>query len=126
MSGTKKMHQGWGGRREGSGRKPGYMLSENQVKAMLNRMRKAKRQLGIDENDFLISIITEGRTPNKKPDKATIRERLAAVKLFKEFSAMKTSKQEIDVTRHEGPAIVLPEMLEDPALKIIGGGKDDS
>ena len=63
MAGKAKKPGSWGGKRPGSGRKPRFMVSDYQVKKMLARMRKAKREIGVDEDEFLVSVISTGITP---------------------------------------------------------------
>ena len=122
MSGKPKQAGLWGGKREGAGR-PAYMVPANRVKSMIRKMRKAKRELGIDEDDLLVSIITEGKAPWPDEEKASIRDALAAVKLFKEYTMTRQSEQNITVTKDRGMAIRLPPKQPDPALEIFPGGK---
>jgi hypothetical protein len=86
---------GWGGRRPGSGPKPKYMMSSNQVKKMLRRMRKSKRETGVDEDEFLVSIISTGKTP--EGEEVDIKERLSAVKIFKDYTRSKHTEKDINI-----------------------------
>ena len=56
--------------------------------------------------------------------KMTVRDRLAAIALFKNCTMTKTSEQNINVNQSTGPVIGLPPRREDPALKIVDGGKN--
>jgi hypothetical protein len=107
---------GWGGRRPGSGPKPKYMMSSNQVKKMLRRMRKSKRETGVDEDEFLVSIISTGKTP--EGEEVDIKERLSAVKIFKDYTRSKHTEKDININHNQGPRIGLPEMRPDPAKLI--------
>lgn len=135
MSGKSKKTSGWGGKRSGSGPKPKYMMSSNQIKKMLARMRKAKRETGVDEDEFLVNVISEGKSPDVRDqngeiitpgEKADIKERLAATKIFKDYTMSKHTEKDINITDARGPKIGLPEMKPDPAKLIpIDGGKKD-
>ena len=50
--------------------------------------------------------------------KVDVRERLAAIKLFKDFTMAKSTEQHLEVTDSRGPGIYLPEEKPDPA-KVI-------
>jgi len=104
MSG-KKIISRWGGSRSGAGRKPSYMLTENQVKAMLRKARKYAKKYDktIDEVllDFIYGVQETGW-------KMTVKDRLAAIGLFKNYTMSKTSEQNVNVNRQVGPAIGLP------------------
>lgn len=132
MAGKPK-RAGWGGKREGSGRKPAYMLTDNQVKAMLRTAKKRAKDEDKTIDDVLLDIIynRQAYELEKRGGKVDIvlevppKDRLAAIKIFKEFTIGKRieSKSETHNYQHKGPAIGLPPMDEDPALKVVKGGK---
>lgn len=86
-------------------------------------MRKAKRETGIDEDEFLVSVISTGKTP--EGEKVEIKERIASTKIFKDYTMSKHTEKDINVNHNRGPKIGLPEMKPDPAKLIpIQGGKE--
>ena len=132
MSGKSKNVNRWGGVRPGSGRKPAYMLTDNQIKAMLRTARKKAKVEGKTLDDILLEIIyntrafeIELKSGKKKIELAVpTKERLAAIKLFKEFTMSKHSEKDINIIDARGPKVGLPEMKPDPAKLIsIEGGK---
>ena len=141
MAGKPK-NTAWGGARSGAGRKPKYMLTDNQVKHMLKKARKLAKETGRDIDDILLGIIygvergheviiIKGRGNAKKKIKVIVsatevKDALAAIRLFKDYTMSKTSEQNINVTKQSGPAIGLPPMREDPALKVVGGKDRDN
>ena len=116
MSGKSKKPGGWGGVRPGAGPKPAYMLTENQIKAMLRRAKKKAKAEGGSLDDVLLTLAYDTKDPKLQ---------LAAIKVFKDFTMSKhsTAEKDINVNHNQGPRIGLPEMEVDPALKIIKGGK---
>ena len=132
MSGKSTNVNRWGGVRPGSGRKPAYMLTDNQIKAMLRTARKKAKVEGKTLDDILLEIIyntrafeIELKSGKKKIELAVpTKERLAAIKLFKEFTMSKHSEKDINIIDARGPKVGLPEMKPDPAkLTSIEGGK---
>ena len=116
MAGKSKNTNRWGGKRPGSGRKPAYMLTDNQIKAMLRAVRKKAKAEGETLDDVLIDIAYHDKDTGK---------RLAAIKLFKEFTMSKHTEKDINITDTRGPKVGLPEMKPDPAKLIaIEGGKE--
>jgi hypothetical protein len=53
------------------------------------------------------------------------KDRIAAIKVFKEYTIGKRIEKESHNHnyQHKGPAIGLPPMRQDPALKVVQGGK---
>ena len=138
MTGKKKQPArsgGWGGKRQGSGRKPAYMLTENQIKKMMIEARKRSKVEGITLDVVLLDIaygiysgrevevVTAAGTTKKVYLDSSIKEALTAIKLYKELTMAKVSEQHVDITNHEGPRIGLPPAKSDPALEVIEGGK---
>ena len=105
---------GWGGKRPGSGPKPKYMMSSNQIKKMLVRMRKAKRETGVDEDEFLVSVISEGKAPDVrgqdgetiKGEKVDIKQRLAATKIFKDYTMSRHTEQDVNINHNQVSTVV--------------------
>ena len=109
-----------GGKREGAGR-PQEPLSVRQVRDMRDKMADRAKVTGKDENDILIDFL-QGRDAKNQPIDIGIRDRIACLKLWKEYTSPKiTEGGEAD--KVVGPAIFLPE--EHPRLEVIDGGKDD-
>jgi hypothetical protein len=127
MSGKKKQNSrsgsGWGGKRPKSGRKPAYMLTDNQVMAMHRKARKWAKETGYDIDQFLLAVIS-GDKKKLGVDNVALRDRIACAKLFKEFTMTKVSEQNINITKDIGPAIGLPPVRrEDPALRVVKDGE---
>ena len=116
MSGKSRKPSNWGGVRPGSGRKPAYMLTDNQIKAMLRTAKKKAKEEGKALDDILLDIAYDPKDPKVQ---------LAAIKLFKEFTMSKHTEKDINVNHNQGPKIGLPEMKRDPAklIQIKGGSK---
>ena len=104
-----------GGSRPGAGRKPQprVTLSEFQVRRLLRKARRMALLTGKDVDDLLIEFIyhADGR----------IVDRLAAIKLFKEYTAPKPSEGG-GANKNLGPKLFLPEQRP-PELSVINGGK---
>lgn len=95
---TRKNKQ-WGGNREGAGR-PTETLSQNQIRVMMETAEKYAEETGKTIDDVLCLIIYS--------KESVIRDRLAAIKLFKD-KTMATISEGGDADRELGPAIYLPE-----------------
>jgi len=133
MAGKTKKPRTWGGAREGSGRKPAYMLSDNQVKTMLRAAKNRAKTEGRTLDDVLLDLIYDRAAYEVEKSGGWVetvvavapRDRIAAIKIFKEFTISKRVESESHNHNYEhpGPAIGLPPMDADPALQIIQGGK---
>lgn len=134
MSGTKKdpnkVHNNWGGKRAGSGRKSSFEITDSQVSAMLRCAKKRAKEENKTIDDVLLDIVygriayeVEGRGGKKKiVFDIDPRDKIAAIKLFKEFTMARKSQVDKTVRTIEGPAIGLPPSRQDPALKIVKNG----
>jgi len=50
--------------------------------------------------------------------------RIAAIRLFKDYTMPRKSEKKVEISDNRGPAIFLPERRPDPAkLKLIPGGE---
>lgn len=95
---------GWGGARPGAGRKK-ETLSATQVKEMLLAAKAYAAKTGKTIDQILLDIIyslSEGT-----------RDRLAAIKLWKEYTIAKLQEGG-ETDEALGPQIFLPEVLPDP------------
>lgn len=88
---------------------------------MLTTARRYAKKYGKTVDDILLGLIYARE--DDIPMKMTARERIGAIKVFKEFAQAKTSEQNITVQHQTEPAISLPEQDEDPALKVVAGGQ---
>ena len=100
-----------GGKRPGSGRKPKYMLTEYQIQQMHKKAKKRAREEGKTIDDILLDVIYY-------TGKSELREKLAAIKLLKEYTLQKHTEKDVNVNINHGPVIGLPEMRPDPAKQI--------
>jgi hypothetical protein len=109
--------EGWGGKREGSGRKRSA-LSDAQVKKLLRAAKIKEKETGKSVADQLMAIIYG------KKSEVKVKERIAAVKVFYDQTITSASEQDVNVTKNKEPSIYLPEQMPDPAkLVSIKGGK---
>jgi hypothetical protein len=118
MSGKPKS---WGGTRPGAGR-PKKATSVRQLAKMERDARKWAKETGYDVDGFLLAVIGNDREKIGATD-IPLRDRITCAKIWKEYTMARISEQNVNVTKQEGPAIMLPPMQEDPALKIVKGGK---
>ena len=96
----------WGGARPNSGPKK-ETLSVRQVKEMRAKMAAVAKETGKDENDILIEFI-QARDINGEPIKIPLRDRIACIKLWKDYTSPKiTEGGEAD--QKAGLQIYLPE-----------------
>lgn len=121
-SGPKKLDSR-GGSRTGSGRKPHLSITQRQIKRMVREAGKMAREHGKTIDQILLGIIYDDRViemkdHNHKPIQVAAvddKTRVAAIKVWKEFTMGKYVEQNITDNRAQGPTIYLPEMLPDPA-----------
>lgn len=122
---------GWGGKRPGAGRKPATVATNKQIKAMLTAARKRAKAEGKTIDDILLDIIYNDIAYEiaLKSGKKTIqcevppKEKIAAIKLFKEFTIPKKTEVARSKPTAGGPVIGLPPSDPDPALQVLKGGK---
>ena len=93
------------------GGRPKKTESEKSIAHMMRVKRKKDKETGKHIDDVLVNLIYD--------EVATPRDRLAAIRLFKEYTMSKTSEQNINVSKQVGPVIGLPPLKEDPALKVV-------
>ncbi len=102
-----------GGARPGSGPKP-QTLSARQVDAMLKKAERWAKEKGKDIDDILLGFIYDSS--------ATLRDRTACIKLWKEQTAPKIHEGG-ETDRALGPSVFLPE--QHPRLELVKGGKKE-
>lgn len=106
-----------GGKRAGSGRKSLLAKWDSNPKDMVKAAQEYAKEQGRSIDDVLLDIIYHA---------PVVRDRLAAIKVFKEFTIAKVSESKVEVTKKQAPKIYLPERKPDPAKvvpinKKIGG-----
>ena len=100
----------WGGTRPNSGRKT-ETLSGRQVQVMLDKATEYEKKSGHSLDDILLMIIYGDKFQG---DKVPLKDRVACIKLFKEYTmARLTEGGDID-NKIEMP-VWLPEKKQDPA-----------
>ena len=103
-----------GGKRAGSGRKNLLAnmgcTSADMIKTAQLIAKKEKKTV----DEVLLDIIYNGETSQQK---------LAAIKIFKEYTIAKVSEKKVEVSEKSAPKIYLPERKPDPAKVIPIGGK---
>ena len=57
MSGKPNEISRWGGKRRGAGRLPKYMLTDNQIKAMMRKAKAYAKQYGKTVDEILLDIV---------------------------------------------------------------------
>ena len=130
MAKTNQKPDGRGGKRPGAGRPKGYSpgretLSVRQVKEMLEKANAfaKKHEKTIDEIllEFIygetdIALMAEGTIEERLGQKVAIKDRIACIKLWKEYTSPKiTEGGEGD--KELGPAVFLPD--RHPRLKVV-------
>ena len=102
-----------GGPREGAGR-PKETLSQGQLREMLQKCKDyANANEGRTPDDYLLMII-HGDADGMGEEKIVLKDRLAAIKLWKDNVTIPVS-EDSNVDRELGPTIYLPEERPDPA-----------
>ena len=96
---TGRPKYGWGGAREGAGR-PAKALTASQVERMLTTADKYALDRGKSVDELLLDILYHPET--------STRDRLWAIKLFKDFTLARTT-EDAPYLQHSGPTVYLPE-----------------
>lgn len=104
-----------GGKRAGSGRKPIHKLSDAEVKRLVRSARRKAKETGQHISDILIDLAYQDG------DKRTA---LSAIAAYYNNVIIKTSEKDVNFNKTDGPAIGLPPKKQDPALKVLDGGKN--
>jgi hypothetical protein len=104
---------GWGGSRPNTGPKAVKPTAE-MIKVMLRTAKKMARAEGKSIDEILIAFCY-----GKGATKITVKDRIAAIRTFKEFTMAKQTDQEVTVTARTEPAIYLPKQKSDPALSLV-------
>ena len=145
MAGKKKTpnrptDSNWGGKRSNqTGRPPKVAISQYQLDQMLAKAEKwAKKHKGMTVDDYLLKWIY-GEVEDDF--KLTMRDRIACVKIWKDYTMAKVQEKNINVGKTYpgpiiydpdegnriisgepslGPDIFLPKEMEDPAKTILG------
>lgn len=112
----------WGGARQGAGR-PSYMLTENKIMKWEREIRKRAKEEGKTLIGTLLDIAYA--KVDEIGAKISVRDRIAAVEAIWKFTTPKSSEHNINVNDSRGPAIYLPVKKEDPALRLVTGGKGE-
>jgi hypothetical protein len=120
-AGTKVENRG--GYRPGSGRKPDKPSSYEDITRMKRAAKKRAKLEGKTLDDIVLDIAYAN--VNGIGCKVEVRDRLLAVRLYKEFSQPKISEQNVNVKKTEGPTVYLPALDKENA-KVIEGGKAES
>ena len=111
---------GRGGARPGAGR-PKKTTSQQLVDSMLATGKEWAKREGKSLDDLLLAIAYA----KDDFEKVTIAQRIKAVSLFKQHTMASVSESHIDVTKHSGPGIYLPEELpEDVPANVTPIRKD--
>lgn len=148
MSTGPKKKENRGGARAGAGRKGSMTLSQRQIKLMIRKANAYKKEYGkevdeilldfiygvpqiikVPEHDMLIPIKDDdgnivGKGMETVPehdlvDIPRIRERQAAIKIFKDFTMAKLEEGGKADQALGGPGLYLPETDPDPAGKVV-------
>lgn len=113
MSGTKGNS---GGARTGSGQKKQQKtISEAAKRRWVSAARRFKAKHGVTVEDAILALVMK--------DDIQDYVKVSAAKLYNEAIIAKVTEKNVDITRHNEPAIGLPPVKEDPALTVLVGGK---
>lgn len=110
-----------GGAREGAGRPKGEarVMSDALKGRILQAAEELAKERGITIEKAYLSMLYEKKVMDTA--KASI------FKTYVDALLVRESSQEVQVEKRElGPQIYLPKMDEDPALRVVKGGKGDS
>lgn len=111
-----------GGRRAGSGRKPITYLYDNQARDLFREIKARAKKEDRKWQAILMDFVY-GRDVDGVTIEMTAKERISAMKLLADMVSSKHSEQNININKPTAPAISLPALQEDPALKVVAGGK---
>lgn len=108
-----------GGKRPGAGRKPAekFTITDQQVREMIAAAKRIAKQTGVTLDDILVRIAYS--------EKSKTNEKLAAIKLFKDYTMVKTSENNVNVSKQIGPVIGLPELKPLPE-NVVSINRDNS
>jgi hypothetical protein len=123
MSGKPK--PGWGGSRPGAGRKT-KPASIRQVNAMLQKGERWAENTGYDVDEFLLAVIG-GDKKLLGVKEVPLKDRITCAKIWKDFTMSRVTEHEQNININDSsrkPVIYLPALKEDPALKVVKGGKN--
>ena len=104
-----------GGAREGTGpKKKIKTISDKAKRRWVVAARKFAKENGITVEQAILNMIVDEKVQDSV--------KVGAAKLYSEAIIAKSSEQTI-TTQDTTPRIYLPEKREDPALRIVKGGK---
>jgi hypothetical protein len=130
MAGTKGRS---GGKRVGAGRKPGVKNQKGKAKKEVTLKLSGKlleaaeaaaamaKKHGYTVDQFLLGIVYADKKILAGADTIPLELRERVAQRWQEYINPKVTEQNITVSH--GPAIGLPARREDPALKVVKGGK---
>ena len=101
---------GRGGARPGAGR-PRKTNTQKLVDSMLAAEKEWAKREERSLDDLLLAIAYA----KDDFEKVTIAQRIKAVSLFKQHTMASVSESHVNVTKHSGPGIYLPEEVEEGA-----------
>lgn len=106
-----------GGSRPGAGRpRKVKTVSARTKNNYIRAARKLAKEKGMTFEEYMLRVAWDADTQDSV--KASI------MKAYNEALIAKETESNINVTKKDdGPAIMLPPMDEDPALKVVKGGK---
>ena len=94
-----------GGARSGAGRKPIFGISEREMKHLMKALRDEAKERGVAwQQQFVGHLYSDDW-----------REAAAFFKMLTDRLFVRSSEQDITVNKYDGPGILLPERLPDPA-----------
>lgn len=106
----------WGGARKGAGApRKKSTISEAAKKKWVQAAAKFAKKHGMTVQEAILDMIMD-------PDVQDTC-RVAAAKLYNEALIAKETVSDVTVTQNKGPAVGLPALKGDPALKVVGGKK---
>ena len=105
-----------GGPRKGAGRPRKKKTINEKVRAVY---MKAARELAKEFGEPLEKAVLRLAYLDNVQDSVKV----AILKAYNEALLVKESEQNVNVNRYPAPAIYLPALKEDPALRVVKGGK---
>jgi hypothetical protein len=109
---------GHGGYRPGSGQKPKDPVEYDEKfrRKVIRAANKLRREFGMSLEEAVLRLAFLSSTQDAV--------RASIFKSYADLFKISRTKMEIDDNRPKGPVVYIPKRDEDPALKVVDGGKD--
>jgi len=105
----------WGGKRPNQTGRPRKKttISEKTKKKWIQAANKFAKKHGMTVQEAILEMIVDKDVQDSV--------RVAAAKLYNEALIAKETVSDVTVTKNDGPAVGLPPLEKDPALRVVSG-----